>query len=82
MKHIKVPTHFIKKNTDTLNTGNHAESAIQYKNQKRDVRIKSSILLVFWALTILGFFHLIYSSFVFQFLGSNLYESKCIVSLP
>ena len=35
MKHIKVPTPFIKKNTDTLNTGNHAEAAIQYKNQKR-----------------------------------------------
>ena len=43
MKHIKVPTHFIKKNTDTLNTGNHAEAAIQYKNQKSEVRIKSSI---------------------------------------
>ncbi len=43
MKHIKVPTQFIKKNTDTLNTGNHAEAAIQYKNQKSEVRIKSSI---------------------------------------
>ena len=40
MKHIKVPTHFTKKNTDTLNTGNHAEAAIQYKNQKSEVRIK------------------------------------------
>ena len=43
MKHIKVHTHFIKKNTDTLNTGNHAEAAIQYKNQNSEVKIKSSI---------------------------------------
>ena len=34
MKHIKVPTHIIKKNTDTLNTGNHAEAVIQCKNPK------------------------------------------------
>jgi len=47
MKHIKVSTHFIKKNTDTLNTGNLAEAAIQYKNQNSDVRIKSSIIFVF-----------------------------------
>ena len=50
MKHIRVLTRFSRKNMDILNTGNHAEAVIQYKNCKNEVRIK--LWIAFW----LGFF--------------------------
>ena len=43
MRLIRVLTRFSRKNMDTLNTGNHVEAVAQYKKNKDEVRIKSSV---------------------------------------